>query len=396
MGVKTKVYTELFKNSFSIPMKIEYWNGEIVKLGDGEIEAFIKINEPLDWKKVSEDASIALAEAYMDKKIEINGPLKELIVSAYGNKESFLESKKFRLLKIVQKHDKKKSSEDIQYHYDIGNDFYEHWLDNSMTYSCAYFKSENDSLEKAQEQKIEHILNKLRLKPTDHLLDIGCGWGNLIITAAQKYGVKATGCTLSKEQYNLVNKKIERANLKDLVAVELLDYRDAAKGKVKYDKIASVGMFEHVGKENIPEYISCIKKLLKDRGLALIHGISGQRDFYDDSLGTNGFLNKYIFPGGYIPSLAELMIPINQENMSLIDLESLRRHYQLTLDEWYRRFKENWDVILADKGERFMRMWEVYLQGCAAIFESGNLDVCQYLIEKGTDNTRPLTRKYME
>ena len=395
MEIITKIYNEIIKKSFNIPIKVVFWNGEVETIGDGEIRAVIKFNSPIDWKELSNDATLTLANAYMNKDIEIEGSIQELMVSAFLNDSSFIESPKYKNRNILQKHDKKNSKMDIEYHYDIGNDFYKLWLDNSMNYSCAYFRSEDESLENAQQGKIEHILKKLRIKPTDKLLDIGCGWGDLIITAAEKYSIKATGCTLSEEQYSMVKEKIKNKNLEDLVEIKLMDYRDLVKSGEKYEKIVSVGMFEHVGKENIKEYFECVNKLMPNRGLSLIHGISGQRDMNDESKGSNSFLNKYIFPGGYIPSIAEIVNSINVLNLHVIDLESLRLHYKLTLEEWHRRFMSNWDKIVGDKGEKFARMWDIYLQGCAAIFEAGKLDICQYLIEKGSDNTRPLTRDYM-
>jgi len=183
--------------------------------------------------------------------------------------------------------------------------------------------------------------------------------------------------------------------LEDLVTVRLEDYRDLVKYGEKFSKIISVGMFEHVGKENLPEYFEIIKDLLEETGFALIQGISSHRDMRDEDKGRNAFILKYIFPGGYIPSVAELVDSITRIDLNLIDLESLRRHYQLTLEEWHRRFREHWDEIAEDKDDRFMRMWDLYLQSCASIFEAGRIDTLQYLIEKGTDNTRPLTRNYM-
>lgn len=395
MDIKVKLYKKILKNSFDIPVKVVYWNGEEDYIGEGTPEIVVHIKEDLKINPIKDDITLALAEAYMDKKIEVEGSLQKLMVSAFSNSESFVENRKYKILKLVNNHNKSVSKSDIQYHYDIGNDFYAYWLDKSMTYSCAYFHNENDTLEVAQKNKINHILKKLRLKKGETLLDIGCGWGDLIITAARDYGVKASGCTLSLEQYNKIKERIKNENLEDLVEVKIIDYRDEAKSGAKYDKITSVGMFEHVGKDNIPEYIQCVNKLLNNNGLALIHGISGQRDIDDDSMGYNSFLNKYIFPGGYIPSIAEMVIPSNKEGLKLIDLESMRRHYQLTLEEWRRRFVQHWDDIIKTKDERFMRMWDIYLQSCAAVFESGQLDVCQYLFEKGTDNTRPLTREYM-
>lgn len=395
MDVKVKLYKQILKSSFSVPARIIYWNGEESFTGEGQPIATIRIKEALKINPLKDDMTLSFAEAYMDGKIDIDGSLQELMVSAFSNSESFVENKKYKILKLVNNHNKSISKEDIHHHYDIGNDFYAYWLDKSMTYSCAYFKTEDESLEEAQKNKIHHVLNKLRLKEGEELLDIGCGWGDLIITAATEYGVKATGCTLSTEQFNHIKERIKNENLEGKVDVRLIDYRDEAKSGRKYDKISSIGMFEHVGKNQIAEYLKCVNTLLKDKGLALIHGISGQRDIDDDSCGYNSFLNKYIFPGGYIPSVAELIIPANKVGLKLIDLESMRRDYQLTLEEWHRRFVEHWDEIKKTKDDRFMRMWDIYLQSCAAVFESGQLDVCQYLFEKGTDNTRPLTRDYM-
>lgn len=396
-----KLYSKLFEQSFSAPMKITYWDGSeqyIAGAVENDYIAEIVINKKLEWKELLSDASIALAEAYMRKDIEVNGDLKAMLVNAFQNELSFLENSKFKhLVKHHMRRNKEENLEDIEYHYDIGNSFYRYWLDDTFTYSCGYFKTEEDSLEDAQWQKAEHILRKLRLKKGDHLLDIGCGWGTLILAAAKYVGVKATGYTLSIEQKNYIDKKIKELGLEDQVNVELKDYRDDLGTGLKFNKIVSVGMFEHVGKADIPNYFSAINELLEDEGLALIHGISGQRDVDDETKGNNGFLNKYIFPGGYIPSLTEIIDPINKEGMHLIDLESLRRHYSLTLDRWSENFRNAWDDILEteDVDEEFMRMWDLYLISTSAIFKSGNLDVCQYLIEKGADNTRPLTREYM-
>lgn len=394
MNLKEKLYEEILEKSFTIPLKVVFWDGKEIEIGENASNKII-FNKEVPWEKLKKDATLTLAEAYMNKDIEIEGSIQELMVSAFSNEDSFTENIKYKTFNILHKHDRKNSQEDIKFHYDIGNDFYKYWLDDSMTYSCAYFKDFDDSLEEAQEAKIDHILKKLRIQKEDRLLDIGCGWGQLVIEAAKRYGIHATGITLSQEQYQEGQRKIKEQNLENLAEIKIMDYREMAKGKDKFSKIVSVGMFEHVGKENISEYINCVNSLMEDNSLALIHGISGQRDIDDNSKGQNTFLNKYIFPGGYIPSLAEIVIPVNKLGLHLIDMESMRRHYQLTLEEWQRRFVSHWEEIEKEKDEKFMRMWDIYLQGCAAIFEAGKLDVCQYLIEKGTDNTRPLTRKYM-
>lgn len=394
MAFQKLVFSKLLNASLSRPTEIIYWDGKKEKLGEGETEFQLKINAPLDWNYIREDASIALAEAYMHRDIELEGDLQAFVTNVFENKESFLQDQKF-VKKILGKHDKKTSKEDISHHYNIGNDFYRHWLDDSMTYSCAYFKKEEDTLHQAQKQQKQHLFKKLRLQKEDHLLDIGCGWGELIIMAAKQYGLKATGCTLSQEQYEHVQKRIYDEGLEGQVQVKLTDYRDLVYEKERYNKIVSVGMVEHVGKENIDQYIEVINELLEEPGLALVHGITGQRDPDDPKKGTNGFLLKYIFPGGYIPAVSELVKPMNVLALKLIDIESLRRHYQKTLEIWNKRFEDCWGLLIEEKGEPFMRMWSLYLQSCAAIFESGNLDICQYLLEKGVDNSRPLTREYM-
>lgn len=388
--------SELIKRSITIPTEITYWDGSKQLVGEGETEAKIWFNKPLDWSFIQEDASLALAEAYMDRDIEVEGDLQAIITDAFNQQDSFLTDNKFQFkFPKFKRKNKKTNTEDISHHYDVGNDFYKYWLDETMTYSSAYFHSEEDTLEEAQKQKIESIFKKLRLQKGDHVLDIGCGWGTVIFAAAEKYGAKATGVTLSEEQYNYVSEQIKERNLEDLVSVRLEDYRDMAKHGEKYNKIISIGMFEHVGKENLPEYFETVKDLLEEQGFALIQGISSHRDMRAEDKGRNAFIIKYIFPGGYIPSVAELVDSITKIDMNLIDLESLRRHYQLTLEEWHRRFREHWDEIAKDKDDRFMRMWDLYLQSCASIFEAGRIDTLQYLIEKGTDNTRPLTRNYM-
>ncbi|MDD7362641.1 MAG: cyclopropane-fatty-acyl-phospholipid synthase [Firmicutes bacterium] len=390
-----KLYDSVLRESILIPAEMRYWDGSTSRNSKEEPRVVITFKKPIDLGKARKDFSLTLAEAYMDGDIEIDGSIQELMCSLFANDESFMESKKFKMLKFLQGHGKNATKEDIAFHYDIGNDFYRYWLDESMTYSCAYFLSEDDSLEQAQEQKIDHILKKLRLKEGETLLDIGCGWGNLIIRAAETYPIKAYGCTLSEEQKTLADQRIKEKGLEDRVQVFLTDYRDLVAEGRHYDKIVSVGMFEHVGKEDIPEYFKNIDDLMADRGLALIHGISGQRDPDDPDMGRNSFLNKYIFPGGYIPAIAEIVTPIDKLRLHLIDMESLRRHYQLTLEAWAERFHAHWDVLEEMMGEKFMRMWDIYLNACAAIFEAGKLDVCQYLIEKGTDNERPLSRSYM-
>lgn len=382
------LYHQLFSHSFSLPIEVTYWDGTTKQYGDKNNPPQIKIyiNEEIPMKEITSNASLALGEAYMDHRIEIEGSIQLLINDAYQQANSFFKGKDYlKWFPKKEKHTKQKNKKDIHAHYDLGNDFYEMWLDPTLTYSCAYFEKPGETLEHAQINKIHHILDKLFIKENDTLLDIGCGWGTLMFIAIKEYNVKATGITLSKEQYNLINKKIKEEHLEDSCRVLLMDYREL-QGET-FDHITSVGMFEHVGSENLKEYFQIIKNLLKSKGTALIHGISRQQGG-----ATNAWINKYIFPGGYVPGVAELVSNITANNLQLIDLESLRRDYQLTLEHWTNNFHQVEEKVKTDMGDSFYRMWDLYLQACAASFESSNIDVIQYLLIHPGNNTIPIHR----
>ena len=383
-------YKSLLSHSFNIPVKVVYWDGKSAVYGDGEPEVTITFKEKIPIRDVTKNASIALGEAYMDGKIEIDGSIQKFITAAYESAGSFMRNSKFRKFLPKQGHSEKESESDVQSHYDVGNDFYKLWLDDTLTYSCAYFDHGNrDDLTKAQIDKVHHILKKLDPKPGKTLLDIGCGWGTLVLTAAKEYGLRVTGVTLSEEQFNLVQKRIKDEGLEDVAEVLLVDYREL--GDRKWDYITSVGMFEHVGKENLGLYFKDIYKYLTSDGVALIHGITRQQGG-----AYNGWINKYIFPGGYVPGLSEMVDHIVENNMQIADVEMLRRHYQRTLEIWDMNFNAHRSQIEDMMGDRFTRMWDLYLQACAASFESGNIDVIQYLITKGASGKDlPMTRDYV-
>ncbi|HGI2635967.1 TPA: class I SAM-dependent methyltransferase [Streptococcus agalactiae] len=392
MVMDSLIIKQLIKSTFDIPLQVTYPNGNIETYNGSNPHVKLKLNKNFSVSELSKDPSIILGEAVMDGDIEIYGSIQELILSAYRCGDSFLRNSKFSKLIPKQFHDKKHSKSDIQKHYDIGNDFYKLWLDDTMTYSCAYFKHENDSLEQAQLNKVHHILNKLNAQPGGKLLDIGCGWGTLIITAAKEYGLNATGITLSEEQASFITKRIKEEGLENKVTVLIKDYRDI---RETYDYITSVGMFEHVGKENLSQYFQTISKRLNINGLALIHGITGQVGGNHGS-GTNSWINKYIFPGGYIPRLTENLNHIASAGLQIADLEPLRRHYQKTLELWTKNFHNALPEVQKTHDKRFINMWDLYLQSCAASFESGNIDIFQYLLSKGVSkDTMPMTRDYM-
>lgn len=389
MDVDKVFYKNLFKNLFMEPCLVEFWDGDVEQYGEGEAKFRLILREPIPKSEIIRDPSLAFGEAYMDGTIEIEGSVRDVIESLYNNHDSFLHQNPayLRLAKFMS-NGIKKSKENAQYHYDIGNDFYRLWLDETMTYSCAYFKSPEDSLLQAQKNKIEHILCKLNLQEGQRLLDIGCGWGELILAAAQKYRVKALGITLSEEQYDKVRSRIVAENLNGLVEVQLLDYREI-KDRT-FDRVVSVGMLEHVGKEHLGEYFATVERLLEPEGISLLHTITGR-----DESATNSWTNKYIFPGGYVPTVSELIKHMESYGFYLYDAESLRNHYTHTVEHWAHNFEQALPQIRQSKDETFIRMWRLYLHSSAASLHSGNIDLHQFLFSKGPNNRLPWTREYI-
>lgn len=382
-------YKTLFKNLFSDTFELKLWDGSSEIYGEGNPEFKIIFNEPIPKADIIKDPSLTFGEAYMTKKIDIEGSIQKVIESLYNNQESFLSnSDKYANLLRMATNSIKNSKKNIEFHYDIGNDFYKLWLDDTMTYSCGYFKSKSDSLTQAQKNKVDHILKKLNLKEGETLLDIGCGWGELIISAAKKYKVKAMGITLSSEQLAKVKERIKSEGLEDLIEVELVDYREL-KNRT-FDKIVSVGMLEHVGQDHLAEYFSNVNNLLNDKGVSLLHCITST-----EVGGNNTWIDKYIFPGGYVPAVRELINCMSDEKFTLIDAENLRLHYGRTLEHWAKNFENALPEIRKTKDETFIRMWRLYLNACAASFNSGNISIHQFVFNKGVNNDLPWTREYM-
>lgn len=294
------------------------------------------------------------------------------------------------LKKLIQtSKSKKNQSQEVRSHYDIGNDFYEKWLDETMSYSCGYFKEDTDTLYQAQVNKVDHILAKLHLEEGMSLLDIGCGWGFLLKRAAKQYGVHGVGITLSEEQYHKFKEDIEKEGLSDLLEVRLMDYRDLEKSGLMFDRVVSVGMLEHVGRGNYGLFLKCVDAVLKPGGLFLLHYISALEENPGDA-----WIKKYIFPGGTIPSLREIIQLLPDYRFYTLDVESLRRHYNKTLLCWNKNFQEHRDEVVDMFGERFARMWELYLCACAATFMNGIIDLHQILFTNDVNNELPMTRWY--
>ncbi len=382
-----------FKNIRQAHCKVVFWDGEVANYGVGNPGTTIVFNEAPEFNL--EDPVLAFGEAYMDGTVDYEGDLEEIIRVAELNKDQLantgLGGKVFSAMKALNKTvSKEKQKENIQHHYDLGNEFFSLWLDKTMSYSCAYFKNPGLSLYEAQIAKIDHTLKKLNLQSCERLLDIGSGWGWLIIKAAEQYGVKALGITLSEEQCKATREKIDEMGLADRVEVQLINYLDLDENEHQFDKIVSIGMFEHVGKENLRNYMEKVNRLLAPGGLSLLHSITGMVE-----KGVNSWIEKYIFPGGYIPSLRETIRLLPEYDFHLLHAESLRLHYAITLDHWYKNFKEHVGIIEQKFGERFVRMWGLYLRGCAASFRASGLDVHQLLFSKGLNNRLPLTFAYI-
>lgn len=364
-------------------------NGDSYRIGEGEPVFAVKFNRMIPLTDLMASTSLALGEAYMDKTFEIEGDLYRALDCFLGQMGKFSTDEK-ALKKLLHSSVSKKNQEkEVTSHYDIGNDFYRLWLDDTLSYSCGYFRKPDDTLYQAQVSKVDYLLKKLHLEEGMTLLDIGCGWGYLLIEAAKKYKVCGTGITLSREQYNEFKRRIEKEGLQGYLTVELMDYRDLPQIGKQFDRVVSVGMVEHVGRKNYQLFNDCVDKVLRDGGIYLLHFISALRENPGDA-----WIKKYIFPGGVVPSLREMVHAFSENNFHILDVENLRLHYNKTLLCWLKNYREHISEVREMFDERFVRMWELYLASCAAAFHNGIIDLHQILATKGIDNTLPITRWY--
>ena len=340
-----------------------------------------------------------LAQAYVHGDLDFSGSARRMLDIAermVGDVAGSPDSIAARLrLRINQR---RTNRENIQHHYDVSNAFYRLWLDVRMVYSCAYFRRDDDTLDLAQAQKLDHICRKLRLAPGDRFLDIGCGWGGLLFWAAERYGVDATGITLSRSQFEHVTREIARRGLTSSVRVEFIDYLDLP-DDASYDKIASVGMFEHVGLSRFSAYFGKIQRCLKPGGFVMNHGITHNApDAHALGSGIGEFVDRYVFPGGELTHVSKVMSAMAQAGLEVIDAEALREHYARTLWHWTERLETNGDAARSEAGEERFRVWRIYMAGSAHAFERGWLSLWQLLAGKPLADGRlphPLTRDYM-
>lgn len=420
-----KILEKIF-DEFNGYLEIKLWEDTKIKLGNQPIPkngstvtiifktpnvliSFLKKKDPLSF-----------AESYFNGEIDIEGNIEELFllrdefsklhvswlqkirglkkVMQFDKSKNILPKYKkntFLFAPSVKDHNHHESSKSVEYHYDISNSFYELWLDSQMIYSCAYFSSIEQDLEEAQIEKLDLICRKLQLQKNDDFLDIGCGWGGLLIHAAKKYGVNAYGITLSKKQYDYALDRIIREGLLDRVIIELKDYRDIAT-HYKFNKISSIGMFEHVGIKNQKSYFNIINNLLTEDGLFINHGITSDAEGWKKSIGQR-FINKYVFPDGQLDTISNVQRHMEAATFEIIDVECLRKHYVITLDKWIKKLSDSHSQALNYVPESTYRIWLTYMIASKQSFENGSLGVYQILTSHHgvSCNNRPLNRVHM-
>ncbi|BDD93709.1 cyclopropane-fatty-acyl-phospholipid synthase [Pandoraea sp. NE5] len=390
-------WSERIREELNLPIQLSLPSGKAYNLGDSPTpKVALRVNHSEALSALLEPSLDTLGEAYIRAHIDIDGDLSDVVRVAYQLTSSSVK-KPSAVARLARRfsHTRKDDKDAVQYHYDVSNDFYRLWLDERMVYSCAYFEDGNETLEAAQLKKIDHILNKIRIAPGNTLLDIGCGWGALVIRAAQRFGVKCVGVTLSERQLALGRQRVEQAGLTDLIELRLQDYRDV---KGVFDRITSVGMFEHVGLANLPSYFRTVGNLLAEDGIALNHGItSTDAQSGDTPFGGGTFIDRYVFPAGELPHLSLAIQAMQEGGLEVLDVENLRRHYAQTLREWTTRYERNGEAIRRLVGEEKYRIWRVYLAGCAYAFEVDNVAIFQVLCQRSRQSADaiPRARRYM-
>ena len=427
------ILKRLFRHSDTC-ISIRLWNGETFLIGENlqkhAAEVFtLVIHQPNVIRLlVINNNPMLLAKSYFNGDIDIEGDffaaikLKDANSMAVSwrdkltvllkairlpsnnmqrNQYQLIDNKNYMSNKVLKfgnsliSHTKTENHAAVAFHYDVSNEFYALWLDKNMVYSCAYFENTHNTLEQAQFAKLDHICKKLLLKAGEQFLDIGCGWGALLLHAAKHYGVIAHGVTLSQQQLTYARQQIVQAGLQSSVTVDLCDYRDI-KGKSYFDKIASVGMFEHVGLKNLTLYFSCIHQLLKPGGLFLNHGITHDVEGWQKTLSTE-FINRYIFPDGQLDTVSNISREMERAQFEIADCESLRAHYALTLRQWVARLEQRHAQVLEVVDESTYRIWRLYMAASALEFEGGELGIYQILAAKRSVGLTklPLTRRHL-
>lgn len=394
-------YLETLRRKHPIPLRVRLWDGSSIELDDAP-HVELHVRDVGAARYLLKPSLSALGEAFVEGHVDVDGDIREIIpiaeqLSLVGDEEKAPG----RLPSWIARHTRKTDRKAIEYHYDVSNEFYASWLDSRMVYSCGYFPEGSEDLETGQRLKLDHICRKLMLAPGQKLLDIGCGWGAMVIHAAREYGVQAVGVTLSTKQYELARERVREAGLEERVEIRLQDYRDIPDSE-RFDRISSIGMFEHVGLKNLPTYFERIHTLLEPGGIAMNHGItSADVDNRSVGLGAGEFIDRYVFPDGELPHVSMAIRELSAAGLELVDAESLRRHYARTLSFWSSAFEGNLERLTALAGEKRARIWRVYLAGCAHAFAQGWVNIYQLLAirpkrgESGAESPLPMSRAYM-
>jgi len=364
--------------------------------GAGAPDIAVTVTDVPTLRALATRPHLALGEAYMDRRLTIAGDdlhgLLELVLNNIHAGNDWALNRLQSALRdvtrgVAQRNHAARSRRNVAHHYDLSGALYDLFLDEDRQYSCAYFRTPDDTLEQAQRQKKAHVARKLLLEPGMKVLDIGCGWGGMALTLARDHGAEVLGVTLSEEQLSHARARVEAAGLSDKVRIEMTDYR-AVTGQ--FDRIVSVGMFEHVGAPNFGRYFAKVQDLLKPDGVALIHTIGR----FTPPGSTNPWITKYIFPGGYIPALSEMMAAVEKTGLVSTDVEVWRMHYAHTLRHWHDRFMERRDEAARLYDERFVRMWKFYLAASEQTFRWAGQCVFQLQLARDL-NAVPLTRDYL-
>ena len=393
-------FTSAVRQQANLSARIKLWSGETFELGDHpDPKIEISVSGPTALPHLIFPSLDSLGGAYVNGHIDVDGSLTDIIDMSYaltkftqarGGKPSLLARTAQKLI-----HSRESDQHAIQFHYDVSNAFYQLWLDENMLYSCAYFEQGDEDLATAQIKKLDHILTKAKVRPGDKLLDIGCGWGALVIRAAQRFGAQCTGVTLSQNQYDFATERVKKLGLGDRIRIELRDYRDV---QGSFDRITSVGMFEHVGRAHLEAYFRKIHSLLTDDGLCLNHGITlTDTDRHETPYGAGSFIDRYVFPDGELPHISLVLREMQKGGLETIDVENLRRHYARTLEIWSRNYEQHADAIRKLVDEQRFRIWRVYLAGCAYAFDQDDVSIYQVLCRKAghASNTLDWSRRYM-
>ena len=384
------------RSKLNIPLRVELWNGRQLDFSDEPPRVTIRVPNAGAVRHLLSPSLYRLGSAYVEGAIDVSGRANDMIavVGALAAANGAARGKLARMLRAIV-HTRESDARAVRYHYDVSNDFYAAWLDPAMVYSCAYFENGDETLAQAQLKKIDHILTKIRLRPGQALLDIGCGWGALAIRAAQRYGARCVGITLSDNQARLAREQVARAGMEHLVEIRLQDYRDV---KGKFERISSVGMFEHVGLRHLPDYFARIRNLLADGGVAMNHGLT-TTDVHSRSAPYGGgeFIARYVFPHGELAHLGTVLLAMQESGLEALDIENLRRHYARTCAAWTDNFENNAERIRKLTDEKRFRIWHVYLAGCTYAFAHDWISVYQIVCGKAGQEpgSIPWSRKFM-